>query len=119
MKAIEILINFLKGNEVIIISEKQKSWLLGQSKNENIKMSYDGFNNYIYFSDCFYKISQCVTHVAGYGGTRGTKAIQGKYKLEKMYCIKFESTGLTAVYRKNDLDYFTSKNEKFNLIAYE
>ena len=45
MKALEILNNFLKGNEVATISIKQKNWLIGQSKKETNEQTK--FNFYL------------------------------------------------------------------------
>ena len=92
MTTTEILSNFLKGNEVAVITEKQKSWLLGQAKREGIKHTNNGFSDTIYFADCHYNLRNCKTHVAGYGGTRGTRLVEGRYKLEKLYRIKFDTT---------------------------
>jgi hypothetical protein len=116
MNTNEILSNFLKGNETAPISEKQKNWLLGQAKNEGIKSVFDGFVNYIYLSNCHYAIKQCKTHVSGYGGTRGTKAIQGKYKLEKMYTVKFDTTGITQVCRSADFEHFKKEGHSYTII---
>ena len=112
----EILSNFTKGNDVAVISEKQKSWLLGQAKMEGIKSNFDGFVNYIYLQNCHYVIKQCKTYVSGYGGTRGTKAIQGKYKLEKMYTVKFDTTGITQVCRSVDFEHFKKEGHSYTII---
>lgn len=116
MKTIEILISFLNGNEVTIISDKQKAWLLRQAKIEGLKTNNDGFHDFIYLDDCHYKIKQCKTRVGGYGGTIGTKIIQGKYRLEKLYTIKFDSTGITGVHTNTDLMHFRTTEHTFQII---
>jgi hypothetical protein len=115
MKALEILNNFLKGNEVATISIKQKNWLIGQSKKESYKTENDGYNDFIYFDGFFCRIKQCKYICAGYGGTRGTQYTD-KYKIEKLYRIKFNSTGLTAVYHLNDLTHFEKEGHSYTII---
>lgn len=116
MATTEILTSFMKGNEFSTISDKQRDWLLSQAKRDGFRIESTGFNHYIYLTGCLYKIEQCKTVVSGYGGTRGTKPVNNKHKIEKMYSIKFDSTGLTGIYRLNDLNHFRSEGHKFQIV---
>jgi len=115
MNTQEILAAFLKGNEVANISEKQRVWLLSQAKKEGVKTNNDGFRDLIYLSDCHFVIKSASVRVGGYGGTVGHK-FTGRYNLEKLYTIRFTSTGLTAVCHKSDLDHYRREGHMFELI---
>ena len=116
MTTIEIIANFMKGNTKVTITEKQKNWLTSQAKSENL-LSSDGWHDSIYFKDCFYQIKQCKTRASG-GSYVGTKLIQGKYNIEKLFAIRFvENTQHTAVYALHDLQSFERDNIKFEIIT--
>jgi hypothetical protein len=116
MTTIEIIANFMKGNTKVTITEKQKNWLTSQAKNESV-LNSDGWHDSIYFEDCFYQIKQCKTLSSG-GSYVGTKFIQGKYNIEKLFTIKFtENSQHTAVYGLNDLKSFERDNIKFEIIT--
>lgn len=116
MTTVEILSNFLKGNEVATITEKQKSWLLGQAEREGVKTQFDGFHTHIYFNDCHYNIKNCHRPFSAYGGGIGKAVIPNRFKLEKMYTIKFDSTGLTEVCRKYDMEHYKKEGHSFQII---
>jgi hypothetical protein len=115
MKTVDIIANFLKGFDVANISEKQKAWLLGQAKKEGIQVRNDGFNDCIYFDDCFYKIKQCKRLASG-GSYVGTRLIQGQYRIERMFAIEFTATGLTSVYNNVMLSGFKKEGHSFKII---
>lgn len=114
MQTIDILSAFLKGNEVANISQKQKNWLIAQAQKEG--KNFSTAPDTIYFEDCFYTIKHCKRLASG-GSYVGTAIVQGHYKLEKKYCIQFESTGLVTVASKTDLDYYKTTEHKFRIIA--
>lgn len=117
MTTTEILSAFLKGNEIASISDKQRNWLLSQAKKECVKMDNDGHGDRIFFNDCHYIVRNCRTHVAGYGGTRGTKVIPGRYNLEKMYSIKFDLPPyMTQVCKSTDMDHYKREGHPFSII---
>jgi hypothetical protein len=116
MTTLEILAAFMKGNEKVSISEKQKSWLLSQAKKEAFVVRNDGFNDTVYLDDCHYKISQCKTLASG-GSYVGTRYIQGRYNIEKLYYIQFKSTGLTVVCTSGDMRHYSNEGHEFNVIA--
>ncbi len=116
MNTTEIITNFMKGNNISNITEKQLCWLIGQAKREKFAIGFDGYNQSIYFDDCFYKINHCKTLASG-GSYVGSKIIQGKYKIEKMFTIRFtENPKHIAVYNQTDLDYFKRENIAFEII---
>jgi len=115
MTTTEILQNFMKGNSKVSISEKQKSWLLGQAKKEGVKVGYDGWHDMIYFDDCFYKIQQCKTLASG-GSYVGSRLIQGRYNIEKLYTVKFTDTGNTFVYAQHEVERVTREGYQFEII---
>lgn len=116
MTTTEIIQSFMKGNEKVTISEKQKAWLLGQAKKDGLPVNFDGWHEVIYFDDCFYKIRQCKTLASG-GSYVGTRYIQGKYNIEKLYAIRFtQNSKHTAVYAKGDLEHFNRENIGFEII---
>lgn len=112
----EILSAFMKGNEIASISEKQRSWLLSQAKKDGIVIRNDGFSDSLILVDCHYKISQCRSRVGGVGGVIGTRAIQGRYNIRKMYTVKFDSTGLTVVCESHDMKHYQSEGHPFTVI---
>ena len=111
MTTAEIIQNFMKGNSKVTISEKQKSWLLGQAKKEGIHVGYDS----IYFDDCFYKIKQCKTLGSG-GSYVGSKFIQGRYNIEKLYTVRFTDTGNTFVYSQHEVERVSREGYQFEII---
>lgn len=115
MTTSEIITNFMKGNTKVSISEKQKAWLLGQAKKDGIAVGSDGFNMSIYFDDCFYNIKQCKRLASG-GSYVGSKIIQGRYNIEKLYTIKFTDTGHTFVYSAYEVDRFRKEGYQFEII---
>lgn len=116
MTTIEIIENFMKGNCKVSISEKQKNWLLRTAKTEGFAVSFDGWSDAIYLTDCYYKISQCKRLSSG-GSYVGSKSIQGRYNIEKMYTIRFtENQKHTAVCGQTDIDYFKRENIGFEII---
>lgn len=116
MTTLEIINNFLKGSYIASISEKQRLWIIGQAKKEGLLNTY-GSDEKVYFNDCFYTIKQCRRHASG-GSYVGSRAIQGRYNLEKMYHIRFtENSKHTAVYGQADLDRFNRDGIGFELIT--
>ena len=115
MATTEIIANFMKGNSKVTISEKQKSWLLGQAKKEGVPASYDGWHDAIYFDDCFYQIKQCKTLASG-GSYVGTRMIQGKYNIEKLYTVRFTDTGNIFVYGQHEVERVTREGYQFEII---
>jgi len=115
MTTTEIISNFMKHNSKTTISEKQKSWLMRQAKNEGFSIGFDGYSDSIYFNDCFYKIKQCKTLASG-GSYVGTRIIQGKYNIEKMYTVKFTDTGYVFVYDQAELERVTTEGYDFKII---
>ena len=115
MNTLEIISNFMKANTVVTISEKQRSWLVGQAKKENLLVN-NGWYDCIYFEDCFYQVRQCKTLASG-GSYVGSRSIQGRYNIEKLFAIRFtENTKHTAVYNGTDLQHFTRENIGFEII---
>lgn len=114
MKASEILNNFLKGSELATISEKQKNWLVAQCKSEGICNDNDIINGWIDFEGFTLRIKQCSYSVSAYGGGIG-KRYTNRFKIEKMYKIKFLDTGLTDIRNSNDLAYFKSQGHQFEI----
>lgn len=110
----EILSAFMKGREKTSISEKQKSWLLSQAKKEGIKTHFDGFSESIYLNDCHYKIKHCKVLASG-GSYVGTRIIQGRFTIEKMYTIQFDSTGLTNVCNESDIKHYQTSGHAFKI----
>ena len=115
MTTTEIISNFMKHNSKTTISEKQKFWLMRQAKNEGFSIGFDGYSDSIYFNDCFYKIKQCKTLASG-GSYVGTRIIQGKYNIEKMYTVKFTDTGYVFVYDHAELERVTREGYSFEII---
>lgn len=116
MKTAEIIQNFMKGSSKVSISEKQKDWLLGQAKKEGVSIGFDGWHDMIYFDDCYYKIQQCKTRASG-GSYVGTRFIQGRYNIERLYAIRFtENSKHTAVYGQTDIDHFKREKIGFEII---
>ena len=115
MTTTEIIANFMKGNSKVTISEKQKSWLIGQAKKEGVPMGYDGWHDTIYFDDCFYQIKQCKTLASG-GSYVGTRTIQGKYNIEKLFTVRFTDTGNTFVYGQHEVERVTREGYQFEII---
>lgn len=116
MTTVEIIANFMKGNTKVSISEKQKLWLLGVAKKEGYDLSNDGYNDCIYLNDRFYQIRHCKRLASG-GSYVGSRIIQGRYNIEVLFYIRFTEGGKhTAVYRQNELDYFTRENIGFEII---
>jgi hypothetical protein len=113
MTTTEIIANFMKHNSKATISEKQKSWLIRQAKNEGFVLGFDGDS--IYFNDCFYKIKQCKTLASG-GSYVGTRVIQGKYNMEKLYTVKFTDTGYVFVYNQQEVERVTKEGYQFEII---
>jgi len=113
MTTLEILAAFLKGREIAGISDKQRTWLINQARKEGFQIT--GNNEYIYFNDCFYHIKQCKRMASG-GSCVGTRVIQGRYNLEKLYSIKFTDTGHTCVGARVDLNHYESEGCKFEII---
>ena len=112
MTTTEIIANFMKGNSKVTITEKQKNWLIGQAKRENIPTSC---NDAIYFDDCYYRIKQCRTLASG-GSYVGTRTIHGKYNIEKLYTVRFTDTGYTFVYHQQELERITREGYQFEII---
>jgi hypothetical protein len=115
MTTTEIIANFMKHNSKATISEKQKSWLIRQAKNEGFVLGFDGYSDSIYFNDCFYKIKQCKTLASG-GSYVGTRVIQGKYNMEKLYTVKFTDTGYVFVYNQQEVERVTKEGYQFEII---
>lgn len=118
MSTLELLQNFMNGNEKVTISQKQKDWLMGQAtkeKSATLKTHSDGFHDYIYLTDCHYQIKQCKTLASG-GSYVGTKFIQGRYNIEKLYTIKFDSTGIINVCSNTDLKHYRTTEHTFQII---
>lgn len=100
-------------NEVAGISEKQMNWLISTAKREGHKIAEHPY--IIYMKDCHYKISNARRLASG-GSYVATGVVPGRYKMEKLYTIKFDSTGLTGVYSRCDLDYFRTTEHTFTII---
>ena len=116
MKTVEIINSFMKGGSKASISEKQKRWLLGQAKKEGFDIGFDGFNDKIYFEDCYYQIKNCKRLASG-GSYVGSRIIQGRFNIEKLYRIRFtEGSKHTAVYGQVDIDHFRRENIGFEII---
>lgn len=115
MTTTEIIANFMKGNFIVTISQKQLDWLLGQANKEKIPIGFDGFGDTIYFEDCMYTIRQCRRLASG-GSYVGTKVIQGRYNIEKLYTVKFTDTGNTFVYNQTDVDRVKREGYVFEII---
>lgn len=95
-------------NSKVTITERQRSWLLGQAKREQYSVSCVGT---IYMEKCFYKITQCRTHISG-------KVIQNKYNIEKMFTIKFKTYPfLTEVGNIYDLERIERDGYTFEIIT--
>lgn len=105
----------MKGNTKVSISEKQKSWLLGQAKKEGIAVGFDGWHDMVYFDNCFYQIKQCKTLASG-GSYVGSRYIQGRYNIEKLYTVRFTDTGHTFVYHDHDVERIKREGYKFEII---
>jgi hypothetical protein len=112
MTTTEIIANFMKGGFKVSISEKQKIWLIGQAKREGIPVSFLG--DAIYFEDCYYKIQQCPRLCSG-GSYVGTRIIQGRYNIEKLYTIKFDN-GNTFVYDHLEVERIRREGYEFEII---
>lgn len=115
MTTTEIIANFMKGNTKVSISDKQLAWLMGQAKREGVAVGTDGFNPTIYFNDCMYQIRNCKRAASG-GSYVGTRTIQGRYNMERLFTIRFKSTGLTNVASQTDLDHYTREGHQFEII---
>lgn len=115
MTTLQIIKAISKGNTVSRISEKQKSWLINQAVNENVKVIFDGSGHNIYLDDCFYKITNSMRLASG-GSYVAKKAVPGYFKMEKMYKIQFADTGLTFVYSQTELDHLKKSNHQFKII---
>lgn len=115
MKTTEIIDCFIKGQTVSTITQKQQDWLLSQSKRDGIKTVFDGFNHYIYLSDCHYSISACTRLASGgsYVGSRKT----GKLKIEKLLTIQFLDTNIKEVRGVYDVERIQKEGiHKFKII---
>jgi hypothetical protein len=110
MTTAEIIKNFMKGGGIASISEKQRAWLISQANSERILVDSDGFNQSIFFDDHYYKIRNCRRMASG-GSYVGTKIIQGRYIIERMYHIKFIGTGHTCVYNYSDIDHLKREGQ--------
>lgn len=117
MNTTDILATFLKGNHKVSISEKQRMWLLSQAKRDGVKIKEDGWHPTLCMADAHYTIQQCKRRASG-GSYVGTAIIQGRYNLEKMYYVKFKSTGLTCVCSDTDLRHFQSIGEQYDFINF-
>jgi len=115
MTTAEIITNFMKGNSKTTITEKQKSWLISQAKKEGVAASWDGFYESIYFDDCFYQIRQCKALASG-GSYVGTRMIQGKYNIEKLYTVRFTDTGNIFVYGQQEVERVKREGYQFEII---
>ena len=116
MTTTEIIANFMKGNSRVSISEKQKAWLLGQAKKDGIIVGFNGWNDLIYFNDCFYEIKQCKRLASG-GSYVGTRLVQGRYLIEKFYTIRFSDTGYTSVQSHHEIERLKIEGYQFEIIA--
>lgn len=116
MKTADLIANFMKGSRKASISEKQKSWLLGQAKKEGIAIGFNGFNDTIYFEDCYYQIKNCKRLASG-GSYVGSRIIHGRYNIEKLYAIRFtEPPYLTGCYNQCDIDHFNRERIPYEII---
>ena len=89
MNTLEIISNFMKANTVVTISEKQRSWLVGQAKKENLLVN-NGWYDCIYFEDCFYQVRQCKTLASGgsYVGSRSIQVLQKTQSIQQYTSIQ-------------------------------
>lgn len=117
MTTLEIIAAFMKGNTKVTITQKQKDWLIRTALNEGVKTNLTGSGDYIYLNDCHYSINQCKTRCSG-GSYVGTRYIQGKYNIEKMYRIRFDSNGMTEVRSETDLRYIRTTPHTFSIINF-
>lgn len=109
MKSSEIIKLVMKDKaEYSTISQKQKDWILNVAKSEG-RVSFDG--KHIYFTNCYFKISQCKRLVSG-GSYVGSSVIQGLYKIEKYYSYKHLDTNFTGVCKKEYFDYLDDNGYK-------
>ena len=117
MTAREIIKNFIKNNSKVTITEKQKSWLLSQCKNEKLVTRGNGHDStYVYFSNCYFEIRPCKYHIAAYGGFVGTRNVPGKWIIEKFIAVKFTDTGYTAHYGIYEVESLKERGYKFEII---
>ena len=112
MKTTEILAAFLKGSTFAIISIKQKNWLEGQAQKEEV---FDRFNDIVYSDNCHYQIKQCQQLASG-GSYVCRVAVQGRFKIEKMYFIEFDN-GFKRVCNSTDIEHFEREGYSFKKIS--
>lgn len=116
METIEIINSFMKGSSKASISDKQKNWLISQAKKEGIPVGYNGWDDLIYFDDCYFSIRHSKRLASG-GSYVGSRIIQGRFNIEKLYRIRFtEGSKHTAVYGQVDIDHFRRENIGFEII---
>src|SRR5574343_653313 len=82
----------------------------------NSFMKGGSWDDLIYFEDCYFSIRNCKTLASG-GSYVGSRIIQGRYTIEKLYRIRFtEGSKHTAVYGQVDIDHFRRENIGFEII---
>ena len=84
MNAAEIVQNFTKGHDKCSISGKQRDWLISQTKKESLVVKFDGFNDLIYFPNCYYKINSS-SRLASGGSYVARQTVPGRYNLKKIF----------------------------------
>ena len=115
MTTSQLIDSFLKGNTVAVITEKQRNYLLRLAGKADVVMHNDGFNQYLYYATCHYAIRHCKQLASG-GSYVGKKIVQGKYRIEKMYTIKFDRTSLTQVCKETDLKHYEREGHAYTII---
>ena len=100
MKTAEILAEFLRGEELATISQKQRDWLHHQAKREGLLRTKPGYES-VMMDDSYYNIYT---------------APGGHYRLERFYAIRFTGTAQTQVCRHHDLDGIRQRGRQFQII---
>ena len=112
MTTLEVINLIMKTNTKVSISEKQLNWIKLIARKEGRITDY-GNETKIYFDDCFYTIHQCKSLASG-GSYVGTKLMQGRYNIERLFHIKFKNgINNTAVYGQSDIDHFNREKIEF------